>query len=41
MKKYKELENSFFDIQMENLQLKNESDELRKQGNLQIFESEL
>ena len=31
MKKYKELENSFFDIQMENLQLKNELDKLRKQ----------
>ena len=31
MKKYKELENSFFDIQMENLQLKNEFDKLRKQ----------
>ena len=31
MKKYKERENSFFDIQMENLQLKNELDKLRKQ----------
>ncbi len=30
MKKYKELENSFFDIQMENLQLKNEMDKLKK-----------
>lgn len=29
--KYKELENSFFDIQMENIQLKNELDEYRKQ----------
>ncbi len=28
--KYKELENSFFDIQMENINLKNELDELRK-----------
>ena len=28
--KYKELESSFFDIQMENLQLKNELDNLRK-----------
>ena len=28
--KYKELENSFFDIQMENLHLKNELDNLRK-----------
>ena len=28
--KYKELENSFFDIQMENITLKNELDELRK-----------
>ena len=31
MSKYKELENSFFDIQMENLQLKNDLDKLRKQ----------
>ena len=30
MEKYKELENSFFDIQMENLQLKNDLDELKK-----------
>ena len=29
LKKYKELENSFFDIQMENIQLKNELDNLR------------
>ena len=29
--KYKELENSFFDIQMENITLKNELDEYRKQ----------
>ena len=28
--KYKELENSFFDIQMENISLKNELDELKK-----------
>ena len=31
MSKYKELENSFFDIQMENLQLKNDLDKLKKQ----------
>ena len=31
MDKYKELENSFFDIQMENIHLKNELDELKKQ----------
>ncbi len=31
MNKYKELENSFFDIQMENLQLKNDLDKLKKQ----------
>ncbi len=31
MSRYKELENSFFDIQMENLQLKNELDKLKKQ----------
>ena len=30
--KYKELENSFFDIQMENLHLKNELDSLKKAG---------
>ena len=30
--KYKELENSFFDIQMENLHLKNELDNLKKAG---------
>ncbi len=29
--KYKELESSFFDIQMENLQLKNDLDELKKE----------
>ncbi len=29
LKKYKELENSFFDIQMENIQLKNELDNLK------------
>ena len=29
--KYRELENSFFDIQMENITLKNELDEYRKQ----------
>lgn len=28
--KYKELENSFYDIQMENLHLKNELDNLKK-----------
>ena len=30
--KYKELENSFYDIQMENLHLKNEIDSLKKAG---------
>lgn len=30
--KYKELESSFFDIQMENIQLKNELDHLKKAG---------
>ena len=30
LKKYKELENSFFDIQMENMHLKNELDALKK-----------
>lgn len=33
LSKYKELENSFFDIQMENLQLKNDLDKLKKQEN--------
>jgi cell division protein ZapA len=32
LSKYKELENSFFDIQMENIQLKNELDNLKKSG---------